>query len=153
MGEISAAMWPALFMIPTTIAREIVFDWKDRKGDAEAGLRTVATVHGKSAVFGVANASLTAWAVCTAYLAANKVLGIGMAEGAAAAETAAASIDLASNWLFIGWNAAHVGAFAYFLERYRASDSAADYRTWRNVATSLKSANVAAVGAACLTAL
>lgn len=150
---ISAALWPALFMVPTTIAREIVFDWKDQKGDAEAGLRTIATVYGKSAVFRVANASLAVWAGCTAYLAAGKMLGLGLADAGSGAEAVVASIDLADNWLFIGWNAAHVTIFAYFLERYRASGAATDYRTWRNVATSLKSANVAAVGAACLTAL
>ena len=150
---ISSALWPALFMVPTTIAREIVFDWKDRTGDAEAGLRTIATVYGKPTVFGVANTSLAVWAGCTAYLAAQKMLGLGLAEGGVEVEAVGAAIDLANNWLFIGWNAAHVTIFAYFLERYRASDTAADYRTWRNVATSLKSANVAAVGAACLTAL
>lgn len=146
-GEVgvATALLPALFMLPPTVAREIVFDWKDHDGDRAAGLRTIATVFGKNAVFGTANVGLGLWGLSIAGMAAHTAL-VGPA--ALAGGVVPQSVDFTSSWLFLGWNAAHMGTFAYFLRQYQSSDSKEDYRQWRNVATSLKSVNVGAVAVA-----
>ena len=134
LADPTAALVPALLMIPPTLCREIVFDWKDREGDGAAGLRSVATVFGRDAVFNLTHLGLGSWAATIAVLSAQASASIGPA-------------DLAHSVLFLGWNAAHLAAFGWFLRQYRLSDSPADYQRWRDLATSMKVANVGMVAA------
>ena len=103
-------IWPALFMLPPTIAREIVFDWKDRDGDATEGLRTLATMFGKPTVFRTAYTGIGLWAIGTLYLTGQLIIPMPELNDAAGFLSLSdnQTIDVSRSCLFVGWNMIHM---------------------------------------------